>query len=524
MNITIAVTDNRAELGKIKQGDTDAWRIFNGSFRNITTTPEELSNLIRRGYAYTTQHNRYRSADNFIQGQHIALDMDTGDERSSIAALQSDPFIARYASFIHTTPSHTVDHPKARVVFCLDRPIKDVGKYVELTRALVFRFPDADQSAKDAARFFYGAKGCDVLWIGNILTLQNAARELVFPYREHLERQRQEVVQPGAIVSSSDVPERVLEKHRNSLLDRVQNAPDGEKYVTLRNTAITFGGYVAGGYYDRFQVAGWLQGAIRSNRNNVQDLESAYRTIDESLSFGMVKPLYFEMRDNGHEPQAEVPELARVNPPLTTEQQRQVIAVIRDREWKAYHDGMTQAQRELWHKQGLDDGIIDMLSLGYKVPEVDQDTGEIGESSLTIPFMDAFGNVTNIEYRHPDNTIDYADYHTPSFYFPEPQDKDTPLIVLPDSLTAIKAWLNYGHVYRVAGLPHMRANATMLEGQGDVVIILEPSTDAREYGLGTLKDGAKFLRLPFRVEKMMGYGLQPEQLGQYLKYARRIVA
>lgn len=178
MNIAIAVTDNRAELGKITQGDLSSWRVFNGSFKNVTVSPEELSSLIQHGYAYTTQHNRYRSADNFIQGQHIALDMDTGDERSSIAVLQDDPFISRYASFIHTTPSHTTEHPKARVVFCLDRAIRDVSKYAELAQALVWRFQLADKSCRDAARFFYGSKGCDVAWLGNTLTLQDAAREL----------------------------------------------------------------------------------------------------------------------------------------------------------------------------------------------------------------------------------------------------------------------------------------------------------------------------------------------------------
>ncbi len=521
--IAISITDNRAALGKIPQGDRDAWRVFNGSFRNVTVTPEELATLIQQGNAYTTQHTRYRDAENFQAGQHLALDMDTKDERSSIAVLKLDPFISRFASFIHTTPSHTTEQPKARVVFCLDRAIRDVSKYAELAQALVWRFQLADKSCKDAARFFYGAKGCDVAWLGNTLTLNDAARELVFPSRES-KAQAQEVVTPGPVISCSDVPHQVLEKHRNSLLDRVQNAPDGEKYVTLRNTAITFGGYVGGGYYRRLDVTGWLQGAIRANRHNVQDLETAYRAIDESLTYGMARPLYFEMRDNAHHPQADVPELVTIDPPLTPEQQRQVIAVIRDREWKAYHDGMTAAQRQMWRDNGIDDYLIDALSLGYMAPPVDKETGEIGQSALTVPFVDAFGNVTNVEYRHPDNTVDYADYRTPSLYFPEPQDKDAPLLVVPDVLTAIRAWLHYGHIFRVAGLPRMRASAAMLEGQGSVVILLEPDTDAKEYGLGTLKDGARFLRLPFTVEKMMGYGLMPDQLGQYVKYARRVCA
>lgn len=289
--IAIAVSNSRAELGKIPLGDP-AWGAFNGSFRNVNITPEKLGELIQQGYAYTTQHTDYRKAENFVQGQHLALDFDTGDELSSIAVLTQDPFIARHAAFIHTTPSHKPEQPRARVIIPLDRPVKDGAKYAELAQALVWRFPIADQSAKDIARFFYGSKGCEVLWLGNTLTLEDAARELILPYRAAMET-LQKVVQPGAIVTSSDVPEKVREKHRNSLLDGVQNAPDGEKYVTLRNTAITFGGYIAGGYYNRLDVTNWLQGAIRNNRNNVKDLNAAYQTIDEGISYGEKQPLYF---------------------------------------------------------------------------------------------------------------------------------------------------------------------------------------------------------------------------------------
>ena len=78
----IALSNNRAVSGKIMQGDIAAWREFNGSFNNVELSPVEFMQRVQAGFAYTAQHNRYRHSDNFICGQHIALDMDTQDERS----------------------------------------------------------------------------------------------------------------------------------------------------------------------------------------------------------------------------------------------------------------------------------------------------------------------------------------------------------------------------------------------------------------------------------------------------------
>src|SRR5690606_36496793 len=101
------------------------WSRFNGQFQNVDISPVKLVSLIHKGHAYTTQHKRYRKADNFLCGQHLALDLDTEDERSSFDYLLQREFIAHNASFLYTTASHTEQNPKCRVVFVLDRPIYD---------------------------------------------------------------------------------------------------------------------------------------------------------------------------------------------------------------------------------------------------------------------------------------------------------------------------------------------------------------------------------------------------------------
>lgn len=509
----IALSNYRAETGKIAQGDIDAWREFNGSFRNVDISPEELMARIKQGYAYTAAHGRYRHSNNFICAQHLALDMDTQDERSSIAVLTADPFISQYAAFIHTTPSHTAEKPKARVVFVLDRPIHNAGKYAELMTALVSRFEIADKACKDAARFFYGAKDCQTAWLGNTLILEDAAKELVSPYRDKLEAQRLKAEQAAknrVVVSSEEIPERVLQKHSQSLLDRVRNAPDGEKYITLRDTAITFGGYVAGGYYPRIDATNWLQGAIRSNGNNVQDLQAAFRTIEESVAYGMARPLHFELNGQKND------DLDGINPPLTPAQRAQVQRIISRDLWQAYHDGMSQAQREHWHKCGFDDSLVDYFNLGYCKRRVDEETGEILEDALTVPFANADGQVVNIEYRHEDGRITY-ETEQPAIYYIERT--DSPLLLWPDTVTALRSYLHFGSLpYTFCGLPQLPLDNDMVSGTA--VVILEPETETAGRRLKRLD--ARFVRLPMAAKEMVRRGIDKNTLYWYIQQARGV--
>ena len=147
---------------KIPPGDP-VWSRFNASFENKDVPTMDLMDYIYDGQAITTQHrNNWRTTENYICGQHIALDMDTEDERSTLAHLKKDPFIKKYASFIHTTISHKPEAPRARVVFLLDAPIMQAANYALAATALLWLFGAADRQCKDAARFFYGSPGCEM--------------------------------------------------------------------------------------------------------------------------------------------------------------------------------------------------------------------------------------------------------------------------------------------------------------------------------------------------------------------------
>lgn len=274
------------------------WNKFNGSFRNVDIPPRKLMQLIQEGRAYTTQHKRYRKADNFLAGQHLAIDMDTGDERSSFEHLLQNEFIREYASFLHTTASHTPAAPRSRVVLTLERPIPVAAAYTELASALVWKFDSADKRCRDASRIFFGSEGCEISFLGNILNNEIADIRLALPYREHLQEQeekRKEILKRGTIARAGEVSESSLDNLWDALLDHIVFAPHGQKYDTLLRISRTFGGYVASGYIERHHARNLLVSAI--SKRNIDSLAVAERAIDDALEYGQADPLYVKRHE-----------------------------------------------------------------------------------------------------------------------------------------------------------------------------------------------------------------------------------
>lgn len=161
--------------GKLPQGDK-RWGEFNDSFENLTLAPLEIADQIYKGYAFTTWHNGRRSLANFMCGQHVAIDMDTNDERSTLDTLAAHPWVRMYGNLIYTTPSHTEDAPRARVLFLLDTPVTSAAAYGEIVAFVMSQFDEPDTACSDASRFFYGSLHCDLLVPGNVLPLAHLRR------------------------------------------------------------------------------------------------------------------------------------------------------------------------------------------------------------------------------------------------------------------------------------------------------------------------------------------------------------
>lgn len=181
-----------------KPGPKD-WKSFERltyHFKNFDTTPAELAVCVNRGWAITTQHTGggacqyfpqdvesrgkhrcehgheglHRRQENFTAGQHIGLDFDNAD---SIEGVLNQGFIKQYWGMWYTTPSHTPEHPRFRVLFFLDTPITDPELYRDCVQALMWKFDlGMDKACKDPCRLFYGSKDSNPKFVDRVLPVQ----------------------------------------------------------------------------------------------------------------------------------------------------------------------------------------------------------------------------------------------------------------------------------------------------------------------------------------------------------------
>jgi hypothetical protein len=189
---------------KIGRGDP-FWSTFNASFCNKHISANDLANHIYAGFPFTTWHrNQWRENKNFECGQHIGLDFDTMDLRSTLAELKQDHFIAKYASLIYTTISHKPEAPRARTVFLLDTPIMQGANYALAVQAMLWVFGTADPQCREPARFFYGAQNCEIEYMENVLPLEKV-KELIARYQVSGQREKRSQGTPGTPAEMSEV-------------------------------------------------------------------------------------------------------------------------------------------------------------------------------------------------------------------------------------------------------------------------------------------------------------------------------
>jgi hypothetical protein len=239
----IAINDV-ALLGKIPAGDP-RWATFNDTFRNRTLSRMAILRCIEEGHAYTTWHEGRRKLENFIAAQHIAIDMDTDDERSEINTLINMEFVRMYSGIIHTTPSHTAQTPRARIIFLLDRPITSTDAYAAAARFIIAQFDAADDACKDASRFFFGMAPDGQSWVSNNI-LEIAKLRVM--YRQWQKRHPQRNVERAA--SQPEHDRRIYKPTdyadwTDMLLEPVRHAPQGDRNNTLNKQAFFAGKDIA---------------------------------------------------------------------------------------------------------------------------------------------------------------------------------------------------------------------------------------------------------------------------------------
>lgn len=151
-------------------------------FKSHDLTPQQLAEHISQGFAFSYQFEKgHRKADNFICSDIIAADFDEG---MTLDEAISEDFFINNASILYTTPSHTPEANRFRIIFELPRTITDKDELRAAQQGLTRKFP-ADRAAVDSARQFYGSRACEPHLFNKVLS-EEKLDELIALGREPL--------------------------------------------------------------------------------------------------------------------------------------------------------------------------------------------------------------------------------------------------------------------------------------------------------------------------------------------------
>jgi hypothetical protein len=110
-----------------------------------------------------------RGLSSFVSSQVFGVDVDHG--RTEFESLRDDPYLCKNALFAYTTPSHTPEHPRFRIIFVTPEAITNHEHYKKLVVEISDRF-GGDKNARDAVRLWFGSPNAQTIWWGNALDAQ----------------------------------------------------------------------------------------------------------------------------------------------------------------------------------------------------------------------------------------------------------------------------------------------------------------------------------------------------------------
>jgi len=129
------------------------------NWMNIDCSWDDAFSLITTDGVATSSElisGRRREGD-FVSRQLVMIDV---DKVMTIPQLFQHPFYEEFGAGFYTSPSHTDDNHRFRIMFVLEHPVMTAHEMVAVHKALLTIFPLADAVCKDATRVFYGTIDC----------------------------------------------------------------------------------------------------------------------------------------------------------------------------------------------------------------------------------------------------------------------------------------------------------------------------------------------------------------------------
>lgn len=210
----------------VDKASPEEMAVLNHAMIPTTGTAEDLYHHLNGGGAFCNAFLRSepdgyasRKRDSFVEAWIIAADIDNstidanGHKRRKTAeegyyplgdALR-DEAVTGQASFLYTTPSHTPEWNRFRIVWVLPEPITDPEHYRTLVRAFIERY-DSDPSCSSPTQIFFGSSKGDFHWFGNTLNAYTL-RSVEERTQEMHEHTRKLAIQTNRDLTEQDVRE-----------------------------------------------------------------------------------------------------------------------------------------------------------------------------------------------------------------------------------------------------------------------------------------------------------------------------
>lgn len=155
---TLRVAINPHVIGK----DTGALATHRHQFAPRTLNIAELARLVHEGYAFSNPTNGDKHVASAFSGADVlVVDIDGGI--TSVEQVTESTWGKR-AALWYTTPSHTHDAPRLRLVWVLPETEHSAEQYTRILRSLHSRLAETgiivDRACSDPCRVYFGSPGC----------------------------------------------------------------------------------------------------------------------------------------------------------------------------------------------------------------------------------------------------------------------------------------------------------------------------------------------------------------------------
>lgn len=131
------------------------YKALANDFRDRVGGLADIQSEIKNGFSICPAQlgDRNRKKANVTGSQCVLIDI---DEDLDISTALENPFVQSHCGLIYTTPSHTPERHRFRLIFPLPHFIEGANAVEAVIRAVMAEVPQADPACKDACRIFYG--------------------------------------------------------------------------------------------------------------------------------------------------------------------------------------------------------------------------------------------------------------------------------------------------------------------------------------------------------------------------------